>query len=255
MRLVAVIPARHASTRLPGKPLIPLLGRPMIAWVIEAASRVADVAEVIVATDDERIVAAAREAGAEAVMTPADCPTGTDRIQHAMRGRDGEMILNIQGDWPTVLPESAEAAVAALKSDEECAVGTCCVPLRTREDFEAPHNVKVVVGLNRRALYFSRSPIPSIARVDPAVASSEGYVFGHKHYGLYVYRREALEAFVGLKQSPLELRESLEQLRFLENGYQIACAEVPHDSVGVDIQEEIPRAEEALARIRQDWKD
>ncbi len=249
MRLVAVIPARYASTRLPGKPLVSLLGRPMIAWVIDAARRVPGVAEVLVATDDERVAAAVRQADAEPVMTPADCPTGTDRIQHAMRGREGDLILNIQGDWPTVLPESATAAVDALKRDDACAVGTCCVPLRTREGFEAAHNVKVVVGLNGRALYFSRAPIPSLARVDPETMNKPGAIFGHKHYGLYVYRREALEAFVRLKQSPHELRESLEQLRFLENGYQIACTEVPHDSIGVDVPEEVVKAEAALRRM------
>ncbi len=249
MHLVAVIPARYASTRLPGKPLVPLLGRPMIAWVVDAARQVPNVAEILVATDDTRVAEAAQRAGAEAVMTPADCPTGTDRIREAMKGREGDLILNIQGDWPTVRPDSASAAIRSLVEDPGCAVGTCCVPLLTREEFEAPHNVKVVVGRNGRALYFSRSPVPSLARLDSRELARPGFVFGHKHYGLYVYRREALEAFGLLPQSPHELRESLEQLRFLENGYQISCAEVPHDSVGVDIAGEIPRAEEALRQM------
>jgi 3-deoxy-manno-octulosonate cytidylyltransferase (CMP-KDO synthetase) len=218
----------------------------MISWVVEAAKQVPNVAEILVATDDARVAEAAQNAGAEAVMTPPDCPTGTDRIRSAMKGREGDLILNIQGDWPTVRPESAAAAIRSLVDDPACAVGTCCVPLRSREEFEASHNVKVVVGQNGRALYFSRAPIPSLARLDAKELAKPGFVFGHKHYGLYVYRREALEAFGLLRQSPHELRESLEQLRFLENGFQISCAEVPHDSVGVDIAEEIPRAEEAL---------
>lgn len=244
--IVAVIPARFGSTRLPAKPLVKLLGRPMIQWVIKAARAVPMIHEVIVATDDDRVLDAVTQAGATGVMTPVHCPTGTDRIQCALAGRRGDVVVNIQGDWPATPHASIETAIDALLAAPWAAVATCCNAITTREDFEATHIVKVVRGAEDRALYFSRAPIPSLARTTEAEIAAAGGVFGYKHFGLYVYRRQALEAFVTRPQSALEKRESLEQLRFLEAGHGIVCPETPHDSVGVDVAEEIPRAEESL---------
>lgn len=245
-RIVAVVPARFGSTRLPAKPLVKLLGRPMIQWVIKSARAVPLIDEVIVATDDERVLAAVTDAGATGVMTPVHCPTGTDRIQVALSGRPGDIVVNIQGDWPATPRSAIETAINALLGAPWGAVATCCNAITAREDFEASHIVKVVRGAEDRALYFSRAPIPSLARATPADIAAAGGVYGHKHFGLYVYRREALESFVTRPQSALEKRESLEQLRFLEAGHAIVCPQTPEDSVGVDVAEEIPRAEEAL---------
>lgn len=247
--IVAVIPARFGSTRLPAKPLVKLLGRPMIQWVIKAARAVPMIDEVIVATDDERVLSAVAQAGAVGVMTPVACPTGTDRIHEALRGRAGDIVVNIQGDWPATPRASIETAINALLGAPWAAVATCCNAITNPEDFDASHIVKVVRGAEDRALFFSRAPIPSLARWSPADRAAAGGVLGYKHFGLYVYRREALAAFVTRPQSALEKRESLEQLRFLESGHGIVCPETPHDAVGVDVADEVPRAESALREM------
>lgn len=248
-RIACVIPARHASTRFPGKPLAPILGKPMIQWVCEAARRVEQVDEVLVATDDERIRAAVESFGVTAVMTRPECPSGTDRIQEALRGRAADIVVNIQGDEPGMQPGVIHRALTALLEMPRADVATACVPIRSREEFERPHVVKVVRSAADVALYFSRSPIPSMARAnDEEIAALDG-IYGYKHLGLYVYRRESLEAFVRLEQGCLEKLEKLEQLRFLEIGATIVCPTVDYDTVGVDTPEDIPRAEEALRKM------
>lgn len=245
MHTVCVIPARFPSQRFPGKPLHPLLGKPMIVWVIEAARRFDFVDEILVATDHEGIAAAAAAAGCEAVMTDPELPSGTDRIHAAMAGRRGDVIINLQGDEPLMPAGAVHAAFHSLiKSGAE--VATACVPIRVRESFEAPHIVKVVRGIGDRALYFSRSPIPSLARrTEEDVEKSDG-IFGYKHLGLYIYRRDALTAFCSLSPSFLESVEKLEQLRMLENGMRIQCVTSLEDSIGVDLPEDAPRVEELL---------
>ncbi|MBI5153615.1 3-deoxy-manno-octulosonate cytidylyltransferase [Candidatus Poribacteria bacterium] len=247
-RIVCVIPARYGAQRLPGKPLAKLLGKPMVQWVAEAAGRVSGVHEVLVATDDDRIRAAVEAFGGTVVMTPAECPSGTDRIQHALRGREADIVINVQGDEPGMNAATIRSALDGLLNDAGAHVGTACIPMTSRTEFEQPHNVKVVRGGGARALYFSRSPIPSPARAEPELTSVPDYVWGYKHLGLYVYRRDALEQFVKLPQSRLEKIEKLEQLRFLEAGYSIVCPGTEFDSIGVDIEADIPRAEELLRK-------
>jgi 3-deoxy-manno-octulosonate cytidylyltransferase (CMP-KDO synthetase) len=251
-RIVAVIPARYASQRLPGKPLAKLLGRLMVEWVYMAASAPAEIDEVLVATDDERIADAVHAFGGEAVMTPPECPSGTDRIAAALKGRKADIVVNVQGDEPGMHPESIRIAVQALIDNDRADVSTVCIPIHDRYLFDQPHIVKVVRGAGDVALYFSRSPVPSPARRDMPEVFPPDFVFGYKHLGLYVYRREALEAFVRLEPGYLEQIEKLEQLRFLEVGATILCPETSHDSVGVDLQDDVSKAEELLRSIHGD---
>ncbi len=248
MRTICVIPARYGSTRLPAKPLAMLHGKPMIAWVIGVAKRVPEFHAVLVATDHEAIADAARAAGAEAVMTDPDLPSGTDRIHAAMRGREGDVVVNLQGDEPAMPVEALSRAHHALLSRPEFGIATGCVPILDRSTFENPMVVKVVRDAYDRALYFSRSPIPSLARREGTPGLGTAVPYGHKHLGIYIYRREALERFVSLPPSALERAECLEQLRALEAGIGIVCIESPRDSIGVDVEEDIRRAEAALSR-------
>jgi len=249
-RIVAVIPSRYGAQRLPGKPLIKLLGKPMIQWVYEAAKAVPEFDEVLVATDDDRIREAVEGFGGTAVMTPESCVSGTDRVREAVVGRTADIVVNVQGDEPGMHPDTIRTAVLPLLEKKWPDVSTACLPIHDREEFEAVHVVKVVRADNDRALYFSRSPIPSLGRVEESEYNADGYLFGYKHLGLYVYRREALESFVRFPPSPLELREKLEQLRFMEFGASIACPVTQHDSIGVDVEADIPKAEELLRRVK-----
>lgn len=247
MKTVCVIPARYGSQRLPKKPLTLVKGRPLIQWVVEAARRFSVVDEILVATDHEEIVRAVEAIGASAILTDPDCPSGTDRIHQAMQGRPGDIIINLQGDEPGMPPDTVAQAHAALLA-HGADVSTACVPIRNIEDFESPHVVKVVRDTKGRALYFSRSPIPSLSRRDPEVFSSPGYVFGFKHLGLYIFRRRALEEFCGLSPSSLELIEKLEQLRMLENGMTIHCVTSSADSIGVDVEADVRKLERLLSQ-------
>lgn len=248
MKTVCVIPARYGSQRLPGKPLLPLRGRPMIEWVVRAARRIPLFSEIIVATDHEEIARAVEAAGAEAVMTDPELPSGTDRIRAAMEGRDGDIVVNLQGDEPGMPLEAVEIAHRALLSAGADAA-TACVPILRREDFESPNVVKVVRDYHDRALYFSRSPIPALARRSAEEMAAPGYVFGFKHLGLYLYRRETLDRFCALPPSGLEQIEKLEQLRLLENGMTLVCVTSPRDSIGVDVKDDVEKAEHFLASL------
>lgn len=248
-RIVAVIPSRYGAERLPGKPLVKLLGKPMIQWVHEAALRVEGVDEVLVATDDDRIREVVEGFGGTAVMTPPSCVSGTDRVREAVQGRHADIVINIQGDEPGMHPDTIRTALEPLIEKKWPDVSTACIPIHDRAEFEAPHVVKVVRGDGDRALYFSRAPMPSLARVPDEESAAEGYLYGYKHLGLYVYRRESLEAFVRFPPSPLELRERLEQLRFMEFGASIACPVTNHDSIGVDVEADIPKAEALLRAL------
>jgi 3-deoxy-manno-octulosonate cytidylyltransferase (CMP-KDO synthetase) len=245
MKTICVIPARYGSQRLPGKPLLKLRGRPMIEWVVRAAKKINLFDEILVATDHREIAAAVAPLSVEAVMTDPELPSGTDRIHAAMAGRPGDIIVNLQGDEPGMPMEAVALAHTALLSSG-ADVATACVPITHREHFESPNMVKVVRGSRDMALYFSRSPIPSLARREPAEMQAPDYVFGYKHLGLYLYRRDALERFCKLQPSPLERTEKLEQLRLLENGMTIVCITSPRDSVGVDVLEDVERAEGIL---------
>lgn len=213
------------STRFPGKPLADLCGKPMVAWVAEAARASGIGDAVVVATPDDEIADACRGLGIESVMTSHDCPTGTDRIAEVAAQLPAEVYVNVQGDEPLVEPASIAACARPLLEDETVAMGSVYGELEPGEE-DDPNVVKVVTGLDGFALYFSRYAIPFARnpRVEPL----------RKHVGLYSYRREALAAFAGWPQTPLEIAESLEQLRFLENGVRIKMSPGTATPIAVD---------------------
>ena len=239
LKAVAVIPARWASTRFPGKPLAELAGEPMIVHVVRRASEATTVDHVIVATDDRRIADAAAAAGAEAVMT-GECPSGTDRVAAAVAGRDEwEIVINVQGDEPLLSGDNIDVLVEGLAADGEAGMSTLCRPLEP-ERAEDPNAVKVVRDLRGRALYFSRSPIPYPRHREAA------WKLWRLHLGIYGFRRDALEEFVALPPSALEQAEGLEQLRALENGIPILVLDAPHPAFGVDTPEDLERVEKII---------
>jgi 3-deoxy-manno-octulosonate cytidylyltransferase (CMP-KDO synthetase) len=253
LAIVAIIPARLASTRLPGKPLCVIHGKTMIERVYERASAARAVGRVVVATDDERIASVVRGFGGEAVMTSPDHATGTDRLAEALRSIDAEAIVNVQGDEPMLDPAGIDAAVGALLEDPSLPMATLSVPLRSALEMLAPSVVKVVVDAWGNALYFSRSPIPHVrlAGAADSRAAAEAAVargLARKHVGLYAYRREALLRFASFPPSPLEEAEGLEQLRALHHGMRIRV--VPMDGEGgvaVDTPEDLERVRALLA--------
>jgi 3-deoxy-manno-octulosonate cytidylyltransferase (CMP-KDO synthetase) len=241
MNPIVMIPARLAATRLPGKPLLDIHGTPMIVHVLRRAQE-ADLGPVIVATDHPEIAAAVRAAGGRAVLTRADHPSGTDRLAEALAQADPErrhdVVVNLQGDLPTLAP-AVPRATAALLRDPEIALATPVVPITRAEEAEAPSVVKMVgtpVGPGRfRALYFTRARAPW----------GEGPLY--HHIGLYAWHRPALERFVALPPAPLERREKLEQLRALEHGMRIDAVVVDDVPLGVDTPEDLERARRLLA--------
>ncbi len=241
MRVLAVIPARLGSVRLPRKPLRQLAGRPLLAWVYEAvrASPLLGSDDVLVATDSEEIVTLCRQNGWPARLTSPQHRSGTERVQEVAGAISADVYLNIQGDEPLTRPEHI-AALVGLMEDPSIAVGTLKTPA-AREDIANPNAVKVVTDNTGRALYFSRGAIPC----DRDGAGQARYF---KHLGFYAYRKAALERFCALPESSLEHAERLEQLRFLENGIAIHVAETPYDTIGVDTEEDLRGAEEALRK-------
>lgn len=239
--VVAVIPARHGSQRFPGKPLADLHGRPLIAHVVDAARAARRVGAVLVATDHAGIADAARAAGADAVLTREDHPSGSDRIGEAVAGRPESIILNVQGDEPFVPAPAIDALVQLLEDDPDAGVSTLGVPLSAGDPAEAdPNVVKVVRSRTGRALYFSRAPIPAIhPDGDPNRAEAVPRL---RHLGLYGYRRSALDRFLEAAPAPLERREGLEQLRLLDLGIGIAVGTVGAAPPGVDTPEDLDRA-------------
>ena len=238
-----VVPARYASTRLPGKALLPLAGRPMIQWVIERARR-ASAREIIVATDDERIAQAARVVGADVQMTAATHTSGTDRIAEVARRRgwgEADIVVNLQGDEPLMPPSLLDQVAALLAAHSSAQIATLAVPLRSEAALADPNVVKVVTDLQQRALYFSRAPIP-YARERAADALKAAC----RHLGLYAYRVQALRQLSVTPPSALEQLECLEQLRALEHGMDIRVARA-QEAPGGDVNTQADVAEvEAL---------
>ncbi|TSC33568.1 3-deoxy-manno-octulosonate cytidylyltransferase [Corallococcus sp. Z5C101001] len=240
-RTVAVIPARHASTRFPGKPLTLIAGRPMVEHVWRRCQEARAFDEVWVATDDARIRDAVESFGGRAVMTSPACPTGTDRIAEVARARpDVDVWVNVQGDEPLVDP-AALKVLADLFRDDAVRMGTLVRPLEP-DELENPNVVKAVLALNGDALYFSRAPVPHVR--DPGAP-----LHRWAHLGLYGYRRDTLLQLATLSPTPLEEAEKLEQLRALEHGLRIRCAHVSWRTVAVDVPEDVARVE-ALMRER-----
>jgi 3-deoxy-manno-octulosonate cytidylyltransferase (CMP-KDO synthetase) len=235
-RVLAVIPARFASTRFPGKPLVHIQGKPMIQHVWERVGLVPAIQRRIIATDDTRIQQAAEAFGAEVCMTNPDHPSGTDRVwEVASLLPEFNWILNVQGDEPFINPQHLEAAIAAIQQYPLADIITLVTPLTELANVQDPNIVKAVLGQDGRALYFSRSPVP-YHRDAPETPQ---HVF--RHVGLYLYRRAALEHFTQLPPSTLELVEKLEQLRALEAGMQCYAVLVSNAPIGVDTPQDLVR--------------
>jgi 3-deoxy-manno-octulosonate cytidylyltransferase (CMP-KDO synthetase) len=246
--VVVVIPARYGSSRFPGKPLAPILGRPMVEYVYEAAAAAPGVSRVLVATDDIRILRAVEAFGGEAVLTSKECRSGSDRVAEVAGKVDGGFFVNLQGDEPLMDPKAVGQVVSLLKEHPR-AIATLKRPLTDMEEYGNPNCVKVVCDDRGFALYFSRSPIPF---------NREGLGFEELrslvgiHVGIYGYHRDVLERFVVLPQGKLEVCESLEQLRALEYGIPIRVATTSYISIGVDTPQNLEKVE-ALLRKETDY--
>lgn len=242
---MGVIPSRYGSTRLPGKSLIPLCGKPLVQWVYERAKQARLLQRVVVATDDRRIARAVEGFGGEVVMTREDHPSGTDRIAEAIEGTDAGIVVNIQGDEPLIDPGLIDELARTLRDDPQWDMATAATPITRKKDLKAPSIVKVVWGDEEQALYFSRSLLPF-----PRDAEAAGPGPLHwRHIGVYAYRRVCLEKFVEHPPARLEQVEKLEQLRALAMGARIRVVPVPEDfGIGVDTPEDVPRAEALLRR-------
>jgi 3-deoxy-manno-octulosonate cytidylyltransferase (CMP-KDO synthetase) len=251
-KAIAIIPARFNSTRLPGKPLLPLNEIPLIVHVVNRAKAAQLVSRVIVATDDQRICDAVRQHGGEALMTSAEAQSGTDRIAEVAAGLEEELIVNVQGDEPLIEPATIDAAIAPLLEANGIQISTTSEPITSLADIFNPAVVKVVTDKDGFALYFSRSPIPYIrSGAGESLAQlleKESSLFSQyrKHSGLYAYRNDFLQKFAQMPPSSLERLESLEQLRALENGYRIRVVRVAHRSTGVDTEQDYQQVKRIL---------
>lgn len=248
-----VIPARFASSRLPGKPLLHIHGKPMILWVAEKASKATFADDMCIATDDKRIADICSQAGYDVVMTSPDHVSGTDRLSEVVAKKgwaDDDVVINMQGDEPLVPASLLEQTKDLLLADAGAVMATLCEPIMTHDEFIRPSVVKVVTTTNKRALYFSRAPIPCDRDHAMALHKHENITEtqlatpanAYRHLGLYAYRVKLLKQFVTWQQGTLEKLESLEQLRIMENGHAIAIdvAQV-NLPAGVDTQEDLDR--------------
>ena len=238
MKITGVIPARYDSSRFPGKPLVDIMGKSMIQRVYEQAIQVESLDKVIIATDDTRIFDHATEKKMNVIMTAKDHPSGTDRCAEVAQKIDCDVVVNIQGDEPFLEPNDIELLVSRFKNPD-CQIATLITPVSSAEDMQNPNRVKCVTNLSGKALYFSRSPIP----YEQGKTAEKGF----RHIGLYAYRRSVLLEISKLKPSALEQSESLEQLRWLENGYSIYTAVTHAQSPNIDTPEDL---EAVLSTLR-----
>lgn len=238
-QVIGLIPARWGSSRFPGKPLHLLAGKPLVQHVWERVRQCSGLADVAIATDDERIRAAAEGFGAKVIMTSPDHPSGSDRLAEAVKSFPGAThVVNVQGDEPLIDPVLVDALAASLVNDATLSMATAACPIRSEKDFHDANVVKVVLARNGDALYFSRSPIPFPRNpLEPPAL---------RHLGIYAYRRDFLENYVSWSPTPLEQAESLEQLRALENGARIRVILTEHDGVGVDTPEQAVLVEQLI---------
>lgn len=252
MSVVAIIPARYASTRLPGKPLALIGDKPMIQHVYENAARARVLDRVIVATDDRRVEGAVRRFGGEVVMTSKRHRSGTDRLAEVARQLKADWLVNVQGDLPFIKAETISRAVRPLCRARSIPMGTVCSPIYDEEEWRDPNIVKVIKNADGFAIYFSRAPIPyprnGVAQVSARPGKNK--VWGLRHLGLYVYRREFLLKFARLRPTVLEQTEGLEQLRALHYGYRIFVADVDDGSVEVDTPADLNRANRYLKALK-----
>ncbi|MBP5540136.1 MAG: 3-deoxy-manno-octulosonate cytidylyltransferase [Bacteroidales bacterium] len=248
MTTLAIIPARYASTRFPGKPLALLCGKPVIQWVWERVSAVGAVTEAVVATDDRRILEAVESIGGRAMMTSDQHRSGTDRCGEVLKaleaeGRRYDVVVNVQGDEPFVEARQLESLLENFASPET-EIASLMTPIKDWEELQSPNNVKVVCNLRHEALYFSRQPIPHLRGADlKEWPARQTY---YKHVGIYAFRAEVLKRVVALPPSALEGSENLEQLRWLDNGYRIRMSVTDHTNIGIDTPEDLALAERKL---------
>ncbi len=241
--VLAVIPARYASTRLPGKVVLDIAGKPLVQHVYDRVRQSELVGTCMVATDDDRVVRALEPFGTEVVMTSAEHKSGTDRIAEVARQRSEPIVVNVQADEPLVRPEMVDTAVQALLDEPEVPMSTLSSPIENESELADPNVVKVVTDLRGRALYFSRAAIPRVR--DGREPDGTGGPY-RKHIGLYVYRREFLIDYAQWPPTPLEKLERLEQLRVLEHGCPIVVVETQYDSVAVDSPADLDRVRELM---------
>ncbi len=253
MKIVAVIPARWRSTRLKGKVLAKIEGKPMVQHVWERVKRAHDVDEVIVAVDKERVQKAVESFGGKAVFTSPEQPSGTDRIAEVANTVDADVYINVQGDEPLIHPMMVDELARVFEYERNIQMATLIKRIHKKEEITDPNVVKCVVDRRGFALYFSRSPIPYICRGGEEAGAGEADLLDisgmyFKHIGLYAYTRDFLFTFTNLPKSALERNERLEQLRALEHGYKIKTVETRHDTIGVDTEEDLERVREIMAR-------
>ena len=243
MKTLGIIPSRYGSSRFPGKPLHLLCGKPLVAWVVEAVKKATTLDDVIVATDNERIVAAVEAHGGKAVMTPSELPSGTDRIACAAGDfADDDILVNIQGDEPLISPDLIDALVGRMKEGTKWDMATAVTPIKSLDDLNAKTVVKVVLDRNDGALYFSRAPIPCDRDHEPDIKSG----LWVRHLGIYAYRGAFLKKYISAPPCDLEKTEKLEQLRALWMGAKIAVIRTDDEGVGVDTPEDAVRIEAIL---------
>lgn len=241
MRAIGIIPARLHSTRLPGKPLVEICGKPMIQHVYERTLQARYLNDVLVAADDQRILDAVAAFGGKGVMTSPDHPSGTDRLAEAARDLEVDVIVNVQGDEPMIDPRAIDLTVEPFLHDDTLVMTTLMCPIRP-EELTDPHTVKVVVDLRGFALYFSRALIPHGRSGSPPPE------LVRKHVGLYAYTKDFLLRYAALPPTPLMRAEQLEQLKVLEHGYRIKVVETTLDSIGVDTPQDLERVRGIMAR-------
>jgi 3-deoxy-manno-octulosonate cytidylyltransferase (CMP-KDO synthetase) len=245
--VVGVIPARYASQRLPGKPLIDLLGKPMVQRVYEQAKRARLLNHVVVATDDRRVADVVRRFGGEVEMTSADIKSGSDRVAAVANSTDGDIFVNVQGDEPLIAPEMIDQAVNVLLQDQKAEVGTLVRRIESLSELTNPSVVKVVLGSDMYALYFSRLPIPFLRDEPDQAKWLEKQAF-YKHTGIYVFRKGFLLKYTQMRESSLERAERLEQLRILQHGYRIKVGITQYDSIPIDTEDDVQRVIGLLKR-------
>jgi 3-deoxy-manno-octulosonate cytidylyltransferase (CMP-KDO synthetase) len=252
-KILGVIPARFASSRFPGKVLVPISSKPMLQHVYERASQARYLTSTIIATDDQRVFEVARHFGAQVRMTRSDHISGTDRVAEVASAEDADIVVNIQGDEPLIDPDAIDAAVLPLEHNPDVVMSTLKKEIEDPREITDPNVVKVVTDRAGDAIYFSRCPIP-FSRQAPAGREARPAHF--KHIGLYVYRRRFLLEYSSLPVGPLEQAERLEQLRAIENGYKIRVVETEYESLGVDTPADIERVSQFMeasvvsARVR-----
>jgi 3-deoxy-manno-octulosonate cytidylyltransferase (CMP-KDO synthetase) len=246
--VIGVIPARYASQRLPAKPLVDLLGKPMIQRVYEQAKKAKLLNRVVVATDDTRIEKAVASFGGEVIMTSAGIKSGSDRVATVASEVPGDIFVNIQGDEPLLAPEMIDQAVQLLIDDESVQIGTLVKKIDSSYDLLNPNVVKVVLSHEKFGLYFSRAAIPFVRDEVDASRWLDHHTF-YKHIGLYIFRREFLMHYSNLHVSDLEKAERLEQLRILEAGYKIKVGITKYDSIPIDTKEDVTRVTAILQQL------